>query len=60
MAENSFIDNADNIYFEDVEGEEGKTLSLDEDLRNKFVALLQDRYATAEDIIIIVVYILRM
>jgi len=49
MAENSFIDNADNIYFEDVEGEEGKTLSLDEDLRNKFVALLQDRYATAED-----------
>ena len=44
MAENSFIENADNIYFDDVEGEEGKTLSLDENLRNKFVALLQDRY----------------
>ena len=49
MAENSFIDNANNIYFEDVEGEEGKTLSLDESLRNKFVALLQDRYSSAED-----------
>jgi len=49
MAENSFIDNADNIYFDNVEGEEGKTLSLSEDLRNKFVALLQDRYVSAED-----------
>ena len=49
MAENSFIDNADNIYFEDVEGEEGKTLTLDESLRNKFVALLQDRFSSAED-----------
>jgi hypothetical protein len=49
MAENSFIENADNIYFDDVEGEEGKTLSLDENLRNKFVALLQDRYVSAED-----------
>ena len=49
MSENSFIDNADNIYFDNVEGEEGKTLSLDEDLRNKFVALLQDRYVLAED-----------
>ena len=49
MAENSFIDNADNIYFDNVEGEEGKTLSLDESLRNKFVALLQDRYVSAED-----------
>jgi len=50
MAEdNTFIENADNIYFEDVEGEEGKTLSLDETLRNKFVALLQDRFGSAED-----------
>ena len=50
MAEdNTFIDNADNIYFEDVEGEEGKALSLDETLSNKFVALLQDRYSSAED-----------
>ena len=50
MAEdNTFIDNADNIYFEDVEGEEGKALSLDEALSNKFVALLQDRYVSAED-----------
>ena len=49
MAENNFIENANNIYFDDVEGEEGKALSLDETLRNKFVALLQDRYSSAED-----------
>ena len=49
MAENSFIENADNIYFDDVEGEEGKAFSLEESLRNKFVALLQDRYSSAED-----------
>ena len=50
MAEdNTFIENADNIYFEDVEGEEGKTLTLDESLRNKFVALLLDRFVSAED-----------
>jgi hypothetical protein len=49
MAENSFIDGANNIYFEDVEGEEGKALSLDETLSNKFVALLLDRFSSAED-----------
>ena len=50
MAEdNTFIDSADNVYFENVEGEEGKALSLDEALSNKFVALLQDRYVSAED-----------
>jgi len=50
MAEdNTFIDNADNIYFEDVEGEEGKALSLDETLRTKLIGLLEDRYVSAED-----------
>ena len=49
MAENNFIENANNIYFDDVEGEEGKALSLDETLRNKFVSLLQDRYSAAGD-----------
>ena len=50
MAEdNTFIENADNIYFENVEGEEGKALSLDETLRNKFVALLEDRFSSSED-----------
>ena len=50
MAEdNTFIDSADNVYFENIEGEEGKALSLDEALSNKFVALLQDRYGSAED-----------
>ena len=49
MAENSFIDNADNIYFDDVEGEEAKSLSLDETLSNKLVGLLLDRFSSAED-----------
>jgi len=50
MAEdNTFIDNSNNLYFEDVEGEEGKALSLDETLRNKLIGLLEDRYGSAED-----------
>ena len=49
MAENSFIDNADNLYFEEVEGEEAKSLSLDETLSNKLVGLLLDRFSSAED-----------
>ena len=49
MAENTFIDNANNIYFEDVEGEGGKSLSLDETLSNKLVSLLIDRFSSAED-----------
>ena len=50
MAEdNMFTQNADNVYFEDVEGEEGKALSLNETLRNKFVALLEDRFSSSED-----------
>ena len=33
MAENdnTFIDNADNLFFEDIEGEQGKKLVLEED-----------------------------
>mgnify|MGYP003131713075 FL=1 len=47
MAENDFT--ADSIYFEEVEGEEGKTLTLEETLQNKFVALLQDRFSSSEE-----------
>ena len=47
MAENDFT--ADSMYFEEVEGEEGKTLTLEETLRNKFVALLQDRFSSSEE-----------
>ena len=38
MAENdnTFIDNADNIFFEDVEGEQGKALLLEENQKLKF------------------------
>ena len=46
MAEdNNFIDSADNIYFEDVEGEQGKSLKLEEDqvlkLTNAFISFCQ-------------------
>ena len=47
MAENDFT--ADSMYFEDVEGEEGKKLTLEESLQNTLVALIQDRFAAAED-----------
>jgi hypothetical protein len=36
------------IYFEDVENEHGKILSLEESLRNNLVALLLDRYGLAK------------
>ena len=40
---------ADIPWIFDVEGEEGKALSLNETLRNKFVALLEDRFSSSED-----------
>ena len=50
MAENTdmFGDNADSIYVENVEGEEGQALVLEEDLRNQFVGLLQSRFDLAD------------
>ena len=49
MAENNdmFGDNADSIYVENVEGEEGQALVLEEDLRNQFVGLLNSRFDLA-------------
>ena len=29
--ENTFLENSENIFFEDVEGEQGKSLKLEED-----------------------------
>ena len=40
---------ANNIYIDQIEGEEGQTLVLEPDLRNKFVGLLQDRFNSAEN-----------
>jgi hypothetical protein len=39
---------ANNLYFNEVEGEEGLELELEESLNNKFVGLVSDRYASAK------------
>ena len=39
---------ANEIYFQEVEDEHGKTLNLDESLRVSLVGLLMDRYASAQ------------
>lgn len=39
---------ADNLYFQDVEGEEGKQVKLEDDLKTRFVGLIQDRYQSAK------------
>ena len=46
MAENSL--SANSIYFEDVEDEQGMNLTLDEQLQNNLVGLIQDRFTSAE------------
>jgi len=50
MAENdnTFIDNADNIFFEDIEGEQGKKLVLEEDQKLNLVGIIQGRFSDAE------------
>jgi len=39
---------ANNIYIEDIEGEEGKKLILEPDLKKQFVGLLNSRFESAE------------
>ena len=39
---------ANTLYFNEVEGEEGLELELEESLNNKFVGLVSDRYASAK------------
>jgi len=46
--ENSLIQNADGLYFKENENEEGITLNLEEDLRNKLAGLITDRFKDAE------------
>jgi hypothetical protein len=50
MAEkdNTLITNADGLYFEGNENEEGMTLNLEEDLQNKLAGLITDRFKDAE------------
>jgi len=46
--ENTLIQGADNLYFESVEGEDAKILTLEEQLHNQFVGLISDRYVAAQ------------
>ena len=46
MEDNTFL-NADNLY-EDVEGEAGKTLTLEEDQERNLIGIIKDRYSLAE------------
>ena len=46
MAENTLT--ANGIYFGDVEGEDGLELTLEENLRNNLVGLINDRYVSAK------------
>ena len=42
------FDTADEIYFDEMETAGGLELELEEDVRNRFVGLVEDRYAAAE------------
>ena len=46
--ENTLIQNADGIYFESVENEEGMNLNLEPELNNKLAGLIQDRFTSSE------------
>ena len=48
MPENTFIENANNIYFESVEDEDGINLKLEDDLKTNLAGLIEARYAAAE------------
>ena len=47
MAEENSL-TANELYFEQVEDEQGMQLTLEESLRNNFVGLIMDRYEQAE------------
>ena len=46
--ENGLFGNAGEIYFSPVEGESGLDLTLEEDVRLKFVGLIEDRFEQSE------------
>jgi hypothetical protein len=47
--ENSLMQNSDEIYYAPVEGESAMQLELEEDVRNRFVGLVEDRYALSKN-----------
>ena len=46
--ENTLLENSNNIFFEDVEGEQGKSLNLEEDQKLTLVGTIQKRFTDAE------------
>ena len=46
MSENNLT--ANELYFNEVEGEQGIELTLDEQLQNNLVGLINDRYVSAK------------
>ena len=48
MADENTILGADSIYFQDVEGEEGKQMELEDSLKLKFSGIIQERYQSAK------------
>ena len=49
MNEEELMDTADELYFEPEETAGGMEMNLAEDVRNRFVGLIQDRFAEASD-----------
>tara|TARA_R100000995_G_scaffold56587_1_gene27995 strand:- start:795 stop:2966 length:2172 start_codon:yes stop_codon:yes gene_type:complete len=48
MPENKFVENADNVYFESVEDEDGLNLNLESALKSKLAGLVEARHAASE------------
>ena len=46
---NTLFDTADEIYFKPIEGESSYELDVEEDIRNRLVGLIEDRFAEAEN-----------
>ena len=46
--DNTLIQNADGIYFESVDDEQGMNLNLEDDLNNRLAGLIEDRFEAAE------------
>jgi hypothetical protein len=46
--ENTLLENSDTIFFEDIEGEQGKSLNLEEDQKLTLVGTIQKRFIDAE------------
>jgi|TARA_R110001583_G_scaffold1990_3_gene14850 hypothetical protein len=47
--ENSMYQNADELYFNPVEGESGLEMNLEGEIKSRFVGLVEDRFAKAEE-----------